>query len=155
MVTGRWRERGFALFGALLFAVAMAGLLASLSRLWEERSTRERERELLWVGRQFRGALEGYAAATPANQPPAPLRIEELLQDERAESVQRHLRRLPLDPMTGTYEWAYVRDTGGRIVGVHSTSDAKPLAPDNLWPEPRAFEGAASYRQWVFRPRRR
>lgn len=152
MVKMARRERGVALFAALLFAVAMAVLLAALARLWEDRSQRERERELLWAGRQWKAGLERYAAATPAGQPRAPARIEELLQDERAEAVQRHLRRVPIDPMTGTHQWEFERDAQGRIAGVHSSSSARPLAPDNLWPEPRVFEGAASYRQWVFRP---
>lgn len=152
MVTGPRRERGVALFAALLFAVAMAALLAALSRLWEARSQRERERDLLWAGRQFAVALQRYAAATPADQAPAPVRIEELLQDERTEPLQRHLRRIPIDPMTGASNWEYERDAQGRIVAVHSSSSAKPLAPDNLWPEPRVFEGTTSYQQWVFRP---
>ena len=66
MVTSPRRERGAALFAALLFAVAMAALLAAMGKLWEDRSQRERERDLLWGGRQFKTALERYAAATPA-----------------------------------------------------------------------------------------
>ncbi|MCA3131716.1 MAG: type II secretion system protein [Betaproteobacteria bacterium] len=152
MVTSPRRERGAALFAALLFAVAMAALLAAMGKLWEDRSQRERERDLLWGGRQFKKALERYAAATPAGQIPAPSRVEELLQDDRAEPLQRHLRRIPLDPMTGTFNWEFVRDAQGRIAGVHSSSNAKPLPADGLWPEPRVFEGTTSYGQWVFRP---
>jgi hypothetical protein len=146
------RERGIAMILVVFLAFVVAVLLAALARLWEAQSLRDRERDLLWAGRQFQAALADYAAVTPAELPAAPLQLEELLLDERVDPPLRHLRRIPVDPLTGSTEWGLVKDAGGRIAGVHSTSAAKPLEPDGLWPEVRAFAAAKSYREWVFRP---
>jgi type II secretory pathway pseudopilin PulG len=152
MVRRIGRQRGIAMIVVVFLAFVVAVLLAALARLWEAQSLRDRERDLLWAGRQFQVALSDYAAVTPAEMPMAPLRLEDLLLDERVDPPLRHLRRIPVDPLTGSSNWGLVKDAQGRIAGVHSTSTAKPLEADGLWPEVRAFTGAKSYREWVFRP---
>lgn len=146
------RERGIAMIMVVFLAFVVAVLLAALARLWEAQSLRERERELLWAGRSLQEALASYAMVTPEDQPRAPRRLEELLLDQRVDPPLRHLRRIPVDPITGSVQWGLVTDAQGRITAVHSTSGARPLKADGLWPAVRAFAGAKSYREWVFRP---
>ena len=57
----------------------------------------------------------------------APLRLEELLQDPRHPGIQRYLRKIYLDPMTGSAEWGLITGPGGEIYGVHSLSEDEPL----------------------------
>lgn len=137
---------------ALFVAFVVAVLLAGLTRLWEAQAHRERERALLWTGFQFSDALASYAAVTPEGQPAAPQRLEDLLLDARVDPPVRHLRRVYADPLTGSSEWGLVLDTQGRIAGIHSRSPARPLPPDGVWPEVRAFAAARRYSDWVFRP---
>ena len=53
-------EKGFILLWAL-FAVALAGIvLAGTGQVWQATSQREKEKELLFVGDQFRQAFMSY-----------------------------------------------------------------------------------------------
>ena len=51
--------------------------------------------------------------------------------------------------MTGREEWGVVR-VGGRIVGVHSLSDARPLKQKNFEPDDALFDGRERYSEWIF-----
>ena len=146
------RAAGFFLLGTVLLAFVLAGVLAAAARAWEANAQRERERELLWIGKQFRRALQAYAAATPPGTEPAPRGLEELLRDARYQPPRRHLRKLFVDPMTGRAEWGLERSASGGIEGVHSLSHRRPMKPDGLWPEEHAFAAATRYSEWVFRP---
>lgn len=143
-------QRGFTYVGVLVFVAAMGVGLAASGQLWHTLQQREKERELLFIGHQFRLALDRYARHTPALARRAPLRLEELLQDPRHPNVQRHLRKIYLDPMTGSAEWGLVTGPGGEIYGVHSRSREEPLKKANFAPADRQFEGAMKYSDWVF-----
>jgi hypothetical protein len=111
---------------------------------------REQEKELLFVGRQFRHAIERYhAELSPAGSHVYPERLEDLLLDARGLLAKRHLRKVFVDPMTGKTEWGLIR-FGGRIVGVHSLSDKAPIKQEGFEPEDVAFENKARYREWRF-----
>lgn len=143
-------QRGHALAVVLFLAFVTAVLVAALARLWYLDQQRDKERELLWIGRQFTLALGRYAATTPQGHLPRPQTLEDLLSDKRIDPPQRHLRRLYLDPMTQSTDWAVVRAADGTIAAVHSKSAARPLKKDRLWPAATAFEGAKSYSEWRF-----
>lgn len=143
-------SRGYVLAATLLLSFVVALLLLALTRWWEGELRREKERELLWVGSQFRDALDAYMLATPTEQVPRPVRLEELLLDERGERPRRHLRRLYRDPLTGTTDWGVIRAADGTIVGVHSKSTARPLPADGSSPRFHAFEDSQRYDQWHF-----
>lgn len=111
---------------------------------------REREQELLSIGRQFRAAIERYyQAQLPAGQREFPATLDELLHDNRAPGVTRHLRKVFVDPMTGKPEWGLVL-IGGRIVGVHSLSDRAPVKQDNFELDELSFRHARKISGWVF-----
>jgi len=143
-------ERGFGYIG-LLIAVAVLGVtLAATGEVWRTAAKRERERELLFVGAQFRDALASYAGATPAGQPPYPRTLEDLLEDGRTRVVRRHLRRIYSDPMTGKTEWGIIDAPGGGIAGVHSLSEARPLKSGGFHAKDAKLEGAERYSDWKF-----
>ena len=149
MVTNARRQRGVT-FLTLLFAIALAGIaIAGTGALWQLESRREKEKELLFVGNEYRKAIGSYASRTPQGTPPFPERLEDLLQDNRYPTPIRHLRRLYRDPMSADGQWEIIRDQG-RITGIVSRSDAIPIKVAGFPKDFESFEGAKSYRQWRF-----
>lgn len=143
-------QRGFAYLG-LLFAVALLGVsLAASGTLWQLEQRRARERELLFIGNQFRLAIESYYRQTPGPIKAYPRRLEDLLRDTRYPNTVRHLRRLYRDPMTGESQWGLVRAADGGINGVYSLSDGTPIKVANFPVRDRGFRGKTRYSDWRF-----
>ncbi len=145
-------QGGFYLMAVIMLSFAVAVLMAALTRLWEGELVRDRERDLLWTGRQFARALTSYRALTPPGEPTAPAGIGDLLLDRRLDPPVRHLRRSYLDPVTGKADWGLDRDPDGRMVGIHSLSLQQPRKPDGFWPQDHALGASARYADRVFRP---
>ncbi len=147
----RERQRGFNYLW-MLMTVALLGVgLAIAGESYSLAARRDRERELLFIGAQFREALRSYhQAQMRAGQREYPASLDALLADDRFAGVKRHLRRVYVDPMTGKSEWGLVR-IAGRIVGVHSLSEQAPLKQANFDLADAAFEGSTRYSDWVFR----
>lgn len=146
----RSRQRGFTFIGVLIVSAVIGVGLAGLGQVWSVQAQRERERELLFVGDQYRAALLSYSATTPAGKPRYPRDLEDLLDDKRHPSTRRHLRRLYPDPLTGKADWETVRSPDGGIVAVHSRHPGSPMKVGNFPRQFSAFETAATYRDWVF-----
>lgn len=141
------RQSGFALI-ALLLIVAVSGLaLASAAQVWSTASRRDKEEELLHIGREMRQAIRSYALSSPGGQQ-YPQRLEDLVLDPRFPFVKRHLRRIYADPLTGEPEWGLVK-AGDAIIGVHSLARGKPLKT-TLDPELGIADDAQTYEQWIF-----
>lgn len=148
----RGGQRGFT-YIALLIGVAVMGVgLAATGEVWSTAQTREKERQLLFVGGEFRRAIASYAAQNGTAAARFPLRLEDLLRDPRFPGVRRHLRRIYADPVTGTTQWGLVKGRGGEIYGVYSLSDAVPIKQAGFAPEDTQFEGKSKYSEWVFSP---
>lgn len=150
----RGAERGIT-YLALLLAVALtSGALAAAATVWSHQQRREREVQLLWVGEQYRRAIESYANApgTPEGTEASryPKELADLLDDRRTPVPRRHLRRLFHDPMTHSNEWGLVRDEKGGITGVYSLDDGKPIKRARFPRRYAAFESAKSYQDWRF-----
>ena len=138
-------ESGFA-FLMLLGLIVVLGLgLSAVATFWQTTARREKERELLFIGQQFRGALLSYAG--PTRQYPQSL--DQLLLDERAPAVRRHLRRIYVDPLTGKPEWGLVT-RAGRIIGVYSLAVGAPLIRTGFPRELEQFGQAQTYADWRF-----
>jgi type II secretory pathway pseudopilin PulG len=142
------RARGMVLLAVMLF-LALASLAAALAaEVWATTLRRERETELLFVGDQYRRAIESYWRATPGRVKTLPLSLDVLLTDDRFPTPVHHLRRLYADPMTGE-ELVLLRQ-GGAIAGVQSGSKDAPLKTANFPVRYQQFEAAQSYEQWQF-----
>jgi len=135
--------------GLLLF-VAIAGIgLAATGMTWHSKIKVENEQQLLFVGSQYRNALNSYYESTPSGAKTYPFSLQDLLLDKRFPNVKRHIRKIYPDPMTGKAEWGINR-TQGRIVGIYSLSNQKPFKLAGFTSENQSFNYAKSYRQWLF-----
>jgi type II secretory pathway pseudopilin PulG len=137
---------GFTYLTLLLMIVVMGIVLGAAAEVWHTAVQREKERELLFVGNQFRTAIGLYYlghAKFPHN-------LEDLLKDPQYASTKRYLRKIYRDPMTGSSEWAVVRRADGGIVGVHSLSENQPIKIAGFGVAGNSFDGAVKYSDWVF-----
>jgi type II secretory pathway pseudopilin PulG len=148
----RSRARGFGYIGLLILVAMLAIALAATGEIWHTAMQREREQELLFVGGEFRRAIEQFDANTPGQARRYPLNLEELLRDPRHPGIRRYLRKIYLDPMTGSADWGLVTGPNGEIFGVYSRSDAEPLKLAGFRLREREFEGKTKYSEWVFMP---
>ncbi|WP_265284503.1 type II secretion system protein [Verminephrobacter aporrectodeae] len=143
-------QSGFSYLWTLLLVALMAVGMTVAVELDATAVQRERERELLAIGRQFRSAIGSYhEARQAADRKEYPDSLEDLLQDKRFPGIRRHLRRIFADPMTGKAQWGTVR-IGGRIVGVYSLSDQTSIKRDGFEVEEMAFKGKEKYSEWIF-----
>jgi len=143
-------ERGFA-YLVLLIGVAIVGVgLAAAGVQWGTVQKREKERQLLFVGGEFRRAIAQYAEKSTNPVSRYPLTLDDLLRDPRYPVPQRYLRKIYVDPMTGTKDWGLVRGPSGEIYGVFSQSEEAPLKRANFAPADAQFEGRVKYNEWIF-----
>jgi type II secretory pathway pseudopilin PulG len=145
--------RGFTYLG-VVYMVAIAGIaLAGTGIVWSFESRREQERDLLFVGEEYRRAIAAYASATPGaaegGTPVFPERLEQLLVDTRSFPAAHHLRRLYRDPLSGKTDWQLIRREG-RIVGVASGDTRRPIKVAGFGRGQEDFAGAGSYADWKF-----
>lgn len=146
-------QRGVA-YLSLIILVAVIALVGALGvKMGAALQRSAAEQELLFIGAQFADALQSYASATPAGQPPQPPSLKELLKDPRFPTVRRHLRKLFVDPMTGKAEWGIVYASGTTgVLGVYSLSQAKPVKIGNFATRFKSFEGKEHLSDWKFMP---
>ncbi len=146
----RARSRGFTYLTVLFIVAILGGGLALVGEMWHTAAQREKEAELLFVGHQYRSAIERYYLSGPQRQYPRAL--EDLLKDVRMPETRRYLRRVYADPMTGKAEWGLVKAPDGGILGVYSLSEAAPFKRANFMRRDAAFAGALKYSDWKFVP---
>lgn len=167
-------QAGFTYLWVLLLIAFMGVGLTVAADIDSTTARRDREKELLAIGRQFQVALARYhqagmprmavpegaaGVADPAAAPAVtgvtggireyPASLDDLVQDRRVPGIRRHLRKVFVDPMTGKAEWGLVM-VGGRIVGVHSLSDATPIKQDGFAPDQAHLRGKQKYSEWLF-----
>ena len=143
-------EAGFTYIGLLiLLAIISIGATATV-QLGAVTQRRSAEEELLHIGRQFRSALASYQNSTPGGMPRLPKELIDLTKDPRQPLLRRHLRHIPIDPITGKAEWGAIRTPDGFIIAVHSLSDARPIKISNFEADFASFEGGEKYSAWEF-----
>jgi type II secretory pathway pseudopilin PulG len=137
------------LLGALLLLVLAAVAALVGAEVWATTVQREREEQLLFVGEQYRRAIESYYRATPGRAKALPNSLAVLLEDDRFPMPVRHLRRPYPDPLDERAEWGLVKIDNG-IAGVYSNSNAAPLKRRGFPARYADFEDARDYKQWRF-----
>ncbi|THI92289.1 MAG: type II secretion system protein [Nitrospira sp. CG24A] len=141
-------ERGVT-YLMLMFAIVLIGIATTAAaKQWKTTVQREREIDLLAKGIEIQNALALYSAAKKAGRV-MPGEVYPQTLADLTRSPKPFLRKIYLDPM-GRGEWEYLRASTGGIMGVRSTSRAKPFRQRNFPLAVRHFEGRPTYRDWVF-----
>lgn len=167
---------GFTYMGMLVIIMIIGITSAVVAESWKIAAKREKEKELLWRGHQYRLAINRYyqarlkgkasaGAQAPVNVSYYPTDVNDLIKDPNAPGTVRYLRKKYTDPMTGE-DWVPVPPggstsggfgvTGGPIAGFRSSSDAEPLKKDNFDLEDIKFKNISSadrkarYSDWLF-----
>jgi hypothetical protein len=148
-VTSARPRRGAVLLGFLVLLAGSGWTLAEWSQSAAHARQRQDEAELLWVGQQYKRALESYYNGTPRGVKVLPATLEELLEDRRFPQPVRHLRRLYRDPMSAGGQWVVIR-RGPQVIGVRSASERRPFQRSDFEPGLEQFDQAVSYAEWTF-----
>jgi len=149
-VVNRAKQQGFTYLAALFLVAILGAMLAASGTIWSTAQQRDRERELLLVGEQFRRAIGQYYEKSPGSLKKYPASLDDLLKDERHLSTQRYLRKMFVDPMTRSKKWGLVLAPEGGVMGVYSLSEDLPLKTGNFSEADRALAGKKKYSEWVF-----
>lgn len=144
------RAQGSGAHGLVLLSLLIALILASIALLgaldvWALQRQRLQEEELLFVGNQYRLAIQRYYQAGRT----LPASVDDLLEDKRFPVPLHHLRRAYPDPITGKNDWLFLHD-GDRIYGVHSSSAAPTVKHANFPRRYADFANAKTYGEWQF-----
>jgi general secretion pathway protein G len=113
----RRSQRGFTLVELIVSFTIMSLLTTMAVPLASYRVKRDKERELRYALREIRKAIDAYKDASLANKIDIKLGTEgypesleilvqgvKLSQSPDGKTI-KFLRRIPMDPMTGTYDW--------------------------------------------------
>ncbi|MFC0250879.1 type II secretion system protein [Massilia consociata] len=145
------RQAGFTYLGLIIFVFIIGLVGAATLKVGALLQRAQAEHELLEIGYQFSAALRSYAEATPRGQPTQPQTLQDLLRDRRFPNPRRHLRKIFVDPVSGKAEWGLVTaGDGGRILGVHSLSQARPLKVGGFDARFPGFENRERLSEWKF-----
>ncbi len=113
-------QQGFVYLWAL-FSVVLAGVaMAGAGQMWQVKSQRDKEAELLFIGEEFRKAIMSYHNANKQY----PSTLEDLLKDSRSINIKRHLRKIYVDPMTNTTDWGLVDEPPPATTAATSKADS-------------------------------
>jgi type II secretory pathway pseudopilin PulG len=146
-------ERGLVLLALLIMLILVGVGALAAAEVWSTALKRERETELLFIGNQYRRAIQDYWKMSPGRRayPPS---IDVLLTDDRFPTPVHHLRRKYRDPMTADGEFEPIMLSNG-LIGIHSVSTDAPIKKAGFPQALAQFENADTYAQWqfIFTPR--
>ena len=149
-MTSRRRLGGFTYIVLLMLIAAMSAASLACVQLMSVAIRRDKERELLFVGNQFRNAIRLYYRNAKGGAMRYPRSLEDLLKDPRFPDTRRYLRRIYLDPISNSSQWGLLKGPSGEILGVYSMSSEEPLKKSNFSLIDHLFEGSKHYSDWVF-----
>lgn len=140
------QQRGFT-YLLILAALVIVGILAEVGVTLTSRVVQaNNEQELLFRGQAYQAAIKSYYYAKAARRYPRSLEV--LVKDPRF-LHKRHIRQRYSDPV-GQGDWLLLKNGRGEITGISSSSQNKPLKQANFVEALKKFEGATSYREWIF-----
>ena len=142
-------QYGFTYMG-LMMIIAISGIaMAGVGIVWQQDMQREREKELLFIGEQYRKAIGSYYENSPNGVKQFPATLQDLLNDNRGLKVRHHIRKLYLDPFMRNKDWNLIM-LESRIFGVRSNSKLVPIKKTGFAAYYDAFSEAAIYNDWRF-----
>ena len=107
----------------LLFSIAILGLgLATTGVVWSTQARLAKERELQFIGDEFKRAIESYYNATPGEVKSHPPTLNDLVEDSRFLFTKRHLRKIYKNPFTNKVDWKLIQSPRGGIMGIEPPS---------------------------------
>ena len=144
------RQRGFSYLLALALIAIVGYTLGQAGLLWKTESQRIREAELMFVGDQYRRAIEKFLYAQP-NVPRYPAELDDLLLDPRFPDTRRYLRKPWRDPVDPKLAWGLIIDPETRgIMGIYSRAAGRPVKQGGFEKPYEAFDNSESYAEWKF-----
>jgi type II secretory pathway pseudopilin PulG len=143
-------NNGFTYIGLLFVIWLLAMNLTLASTLYSFTQQREKERQLIFIGNQFKQAIAQYYQHTPGTVKRYPRNLDDLLQDNRFVNIERHLRKIYIDPMTEKPEWGLVKAPDGGVMGVYSLSSGKALKTSNFDLGDINLHEQSRYSDWQF-----
>jgi type II secretory pathway pseudopilin PulG len=143
----RTSQGGFTYLGVLVLVVLIGLMLAAAGELASQQAQREREAELLFIGHQYRDAIERYFKLNHR----FPVRLDDLVNDTSGGIVvTRYLRKRYRDPMARNADWTVIGAADGGIQGVASSSDRPTIKRAGFDFVDVDFEKAEKYNDWTF-----
>ena len=137
---------GFTYIGLLIAITILGIMLSAAGTMWSIASRREKEVELLFIGHEFRNAIQRYYAAGGI----FPRELADLVNDERSAVPRHFLRQIYRDPMTGHADWLVIPSPDGGVMGIASNSQATTIKRANFDPVDVGFDGIEHYSDWQF-----
>jgi len=146
----RSQSEGFTYLFVLILVAALAGTLTIAATQWSVIDQRKREAGLLRSGATIRSAIGAYYESSPGTVKRYPPSLEALLRDERYLAIRRHLRKIPLDPMTQQSDWGLAIAPDGGVMGVYSRSSKSVFKTGNFSIVDKGLATGSSYSDWRF-----
>jgi hypothetical protein len=144
------RARSGLVLMALLLMLVLVGVSALVvAEVSATARAREQEAELLWIGEQYRAAIERYWRSTPGPRKLLPGSVEQLLVDDRFPNEVHHLRQRYPDPFDPTQDLEAIK-WNNSLVGVHSTVKRPSIKRANFPMRYRGFETVEDSSEWSF-----
>ena len=150
MLIGKYtRQTGFTYMGVLML-ITIAGIgMAGVGLVWHQNTQRENEKELLFIGEEYRKAIGSYYESSPAAAKQFPLSLDDLLLDKRFPDTKRHIRKLYADPITRNTPWGLIKQQA-QITGIYSVSKLSPIKKFGFADQYEIFSKAVEYNEWKF-----
>ncbi|SOF00443.1 Type II secretory pathway, pseudopilin PulG [Burkholderia sp. OK233] len=139
------RQRGLVMLALLIALMLLSIALAGALDVWSLERRREQEKQLLFVGDQYRQAIVRYYRVGRVY----PASVDDLLDDARFQIPMHHLRQAYPDPLTGKTDWLFLRQ-GDRFYGVYSSSEALTIKRAGFPRRYADFETEQTYGGWKF-----
>lgn len=140
---------GFAYIWMLIVFSILAVVIGQWSVNYATLLQREKEQDLIRIGSLYQKAINEYYNNSPLGYPKYPVKLEELLRDERHSEIFRYLRKIEKDPITNK-NFEVIRNKENGIIGIYSPSLKQPIKIKNFPEYLTSFEQANSYRDWKF-----
>jgi len=143
-------EAGFTYIAALVMVVVTGIMLAAIGQSVSVIMQREREKELIFRGLQYRDAIERWSKKTKSPLKDIKDLVEPTVSNNVDRSKDRLLRKLYTDPITGGDFKVLLDPNTKEIYGVASPSNKEPFKADNFPEVIKDFKGKKKYSEWEF-----